>query len=586
MRGLEPAWCQRDLHAPASSRYSLLPLALIACALASAPWLRAFPSAVIAVPLFGAALLSVLAPVFVVGIGVRRLWLSRADRRRCCSSSTSCSSRCASPAGFDDLYTGLVHGPSQMLTFALPLVSPRTLLVAPVALCWLGGAIVGECIGRGWQTVLPYVTLLVAFGLSYAGIGPRRHQLGRRPALRHPARRRRCCSRCCCCAPRRPGWRRTRRRGDPARRPAAAARAGDRRRAVGWWSSLAARRASRSRRRSPGRRGTPARTPPLDRTQPLTPLSFVAGLRPADPTAPGPGAVHGDHRPRPARTTCPSPSVDYYDGDGWSFDADVPPVRRRRPRRRPTPRCARTAAPVTQQYTIGTGALTSTPWMPYLYRPSEGHAARRSTSTRQRHDRARATRCTPARATPCARTSPTTPFSTAEGDRDRRPASAQPSTRSCRPAAVEDRARHAGRPRWRSETGVVERPAPIPFLQAVASDFRTNFGARRRRRRPRRRHAASGASRRIARGVEARRASAPPASAVVHTGGRAARAGGTSFADVLASIRQFRSATPGAVRDADVPRRPHSWACPPGSSPGSGSRRRRAPRRCRPASTR
>src|SRR6266516_6871000 len=54
--------------------YTLLPLSLIACVLASVPWLRAFPANVMAVPLFGAAVLRVLTPVIVVGVGVRRLW--------------------------------------------------------------------------------------------------------------------------------------------------------------------------------------------------------------------------------------------------------------------------------------------------------------------------------------------------------------------------------------------------------------------------------------------------------------------------------------------------------------------------------
>src|SRR4051794_23363338 len=129
--------------------YTLLPLSLIACALASSPWLRAFPSAVLAVPLFGAAVLSVLAPVIVVGIGVRRLWLTAlVDFVLFVFYELLVALR--EPVGFDTLYRGLLHGPSQILSFALPLVSPRTLLVAPVALCWLSGALIGECVARGW----------------------------------------------------------------------------------------------------------------------------------------------------------------------------------------------------------------------------------------------------------------------------------------------------------------------------------------------------------------------------------------------------------------------------------------------------
>ncbi|MFN2563187.1 MAG: hypothetical protein ABR571_18080, partial [Jatrophihabitans sp.] len=148
--------------------YSLLPLSLVACALASAPWLRAFPAAVMSLPLFGAAVLSVLVPLVVVGIGVRALWLSALlDVVLLVFYELLVTLR--EPVGFSGLYTGLVRGPSQILTFALPLVSPRTLLVAPVALCWVAGALLGECVARGWQSVLPYVGLLVTFGLAYAG---------------------------------------------------------------------------------------------------------------------------------------------------------------------------------------------------------------------------------------------------------------------------------------------------------------------------------------------------------------------------------------------------------------------------------
>ncbi len=119
-------------------------------------------------PLFGAVVLSVLAPLVVLGIGVRKLWVSALiDLALFVFYELFVTLR--QPVGFSALYSGFVHGPSQILTFALPLVSPRTLLVAPVALCWLSGALLGECVARGWQSVLPYVGLLVTFGLAYAG---------------------------------------------------------------------------------------------------------------------------------------------------------------------------------------------------------------------------------------------------------------------------------------------------------------------------------------------------------------------------------------------------------------------------------
>ena len=40
----------------------------------------------------------------------------------------------AARARVNDLITGVVHGPAEILSFALPLVSPRTLMVAPMLL--------------------------------------------------------------------------------------------------------------------------------------------------------------------------------------------------------------------------------------------------------------------------------------------------------------------------------------------------------------------------------------------------------------------------------------------------------------------
>ena len=130
--------------------YTLLPLSLVACGLSSSPWLRAFPSSVISVPLFGAALLSILIPFIVVGVGVRPLWLTALiDLVLCTFYELLATLR--DPVAFDHLWNGLVHGPSQILSFALPLVSPRELMVAPVALCWLTGALIGECVARTWR---------------------------------------------------------------------------------------------------------------------------------------------------------------------------------------------------------------------------------------------------------------------------------------------------------------------------------------------------------------------------------------------------------------------------------------------------
>ncbi|MDT4918370.1 MAG: hypothetical protein QOH89_3070 [Pseudonocardiales bacterium] len=343
--------------------YSLLPLSLIACVLASAPWLRAFPSAVISVPLFGAAALSVLTPLIVVGIGVRRLWVSALiDLVLFVFYELLVTLR--EPAGFHSLYVGLVHGPSQILTFALPLVSPRTLLVAPVALCWLSGAIIGECVSRGWQSVLPYMTLLVTFGLSYAGTARavtssadgRRYDTVLAAALLVALLLLRAAQ----------AW--------IAQDESAEMTQPDgilplRGLAIGTVLSVVVGLAAAAAVQSSafdGRPVTPARVPPLDQSRPLTPVSFVAGLRPADPTSTG-DVLFKMSTDRATSNYVSIATVDYYDGDGWSFTRTFRPSGGVIPAET-DPSMRAHGKPVTQQYTIGKGAMTTVPWMPYLSR--------------------------------------------------------------------------------------------------------------------------------------------------------------------------------------------------------------------------
>ena len=118
--------------------YTLLPLTILMGALASAPWLRSFPASVLAVPLIGAAILSVLVPYVSVRLVSARLWVTAlVDLAAFVVYALLVVLR--KPWGFGDLFNGLVHGPSSVLSFALPLVSPRSLLIAPIALCWVAG---------------------------------------------------------------------------------------------------------------------------------------------------------------------------------------------------------------------------------------------------------------------------------------------------------------------------------------------------------------------------------------------------------------------------------------------------------------
>jgi transglutaminase superfamily protein len=514
----------------------LLPLALMACALASAPWLRAFPSALLGVPLFGAALLSVLAPVIVFGIGVRRLWLSAVvDLALFVFYELLVTVR--QPGGFDALWNGLVHGPSQILTYALPLVSPRTLLVAPVALCWLSGAILGECLARAWQTVVPYLTLVVVFGLAYgasaravANSADGRHydtilavvllltMLLLRATQAWVAQ------------------------DDAAEATDSYGVLPLRGLAVGVGLSvavavIAASVVQAGSFNGPARRAE--RTPPIDQGKPLTPLSFIADQRPDNPKAKG--------RPLFSMTTnrsgsnyVPIASVDYYDGEGWSFNRTFRPTGGVIPADE-DPALRSPTAPVTQQYTIDAGALTSTPWMPALYRPAKitGLSVDVDTGSGM---------VVPSRGLRAGDTYSVrsdvavTPFSSLRPGAV--PAGYSPVTLQL-PIGSVKAALATLVNSLTSETQTVSSLG-VAFLQAVTKDFRDNYALTGGPppRASASRSASGSASVSAAPSSSASPKSSASPSASASTSGTVQRAGGTSFADVLASIRQFRSATP------------------------------------------
>lgn len=344
--------------------FAIVPLGLIGTVLASSPWLRAYPAGVLAVPLFGAAVLSVLVPVFTVGIGVRRLWQTALIELVIYVFYTLLAAL-HEPVGFGHLYDGVVHGPAQILSFALPLVSPRTLLVAPVTLCWIAGAVVGECVARSWHSVLPYVTLLITFGLAYAasvrGIASagdgRRYDTLLAGGLLLTLLLMRAAQ----------AWIEQDLDAETAQPDGVLPLRGL---AIGTALSVVVALLVGATVQTSAFSGppvTPARIPPLDRSQPLSPVGFVAGLRPDDPKSAGRAlfTVTLDHRASPYIGIA---DVDSYDGDGWSFSrtfrpsGGVVPVEAD-PGLRPPGRA------ISQQYRIADGALARAPWMPFLYRP-------------------------------------------------------------------------------------------------------------------------------------------------------------------------------------------------------------------------
>lgn len=511
--------------------YTLLPLSLIACVLASLPWLRAFPADVVSVPLFGAAVLSVLAPVVVVGIGVRRLWLSALiDLLLFVFYELIVTLR--EPGGFGDLYTGLVHGPAQILSFALPLVSPRTLLVAPVALCWLCGAVTGECVARGWQTIFPYLTLVATFGLAYGGTArgitssaDGRHydtlfagallfvllllRAGQAWVVQDESAET------------------TEPEGLlPLRGLAVGA-------AVALAVTAVAAGAVQSAAFS-GQPAMPARVPPIDESRPVTPLAFVSGLRPDDPTAPGKPLFQVTLN-RAASNYVAIASVDYYDGDSWSFSRTfrpsggvIPPEAD--PSLRPS------GPPVTQEYQIAGGPMTTVPWMPHLDR------AQRVTGVSVNID-AESGMIVPAGALRAGDDYTVVSAVPRENFVQLRRSALVGTSGSQLDTALPNGLAAPLATLIRSlaqETGV-SSALPVPFLQAVAQQLRTRTSLAGLR------SATASASSGPAAASSAAAPSGSPSprpSSTTASSSAPAHAGGNSFANVLASIRGTRSGTP------------------------------------------
>lgn len=353
-------------------RWLPLPLAVLATGLAGSMWLRAFPAATLAVPLFGAALLSVLLSAALV-------LLSRWPMRWTVPAGLAgylCYTLLVvlrSPFGFASLGNGFLDGPAQLLSFALPLVSPRSLMVWPVALCWLAGLLAAESLTRSRLTLLPYAGWLAVFGAGYAGSS---RAMGADASV--------------------------------ARRADLALAGGlllvlVLLRVVQSWlrqdgSSEAAELTSPDGQNSlPLQRiltgagtavlvvllagylvGTPyfggppnqlKRVPSVIVADPTTPLAYVASLRPADRHDPG-SALFDVSVDRPVPGYFGLASVDYYDGDSWSFTRDFRPSGGIVPADT-DPDLAPALPAVTQDYRIRSQLLTRTPWLPSVFRPQK-----------------------------------------------------------------------------------------------------------------------------------------------------------------------------------------------------------------------
>lgn len=346
--------------------FTLAPLAVLATALAGSLWLRAFPAATLAVPLFGAALLGVLVATAAVRLTRRPMWLTL-PLGLLAFVLYALTLVLRSPLDLAGLASGFVNGPARLLSFALPLVSPRSLMVWPVALCWLAGLLAGESLARSRLTLLPYGCWLVVFGLGYAGssraIGAdaaaaRRIDLAVGAALLLVMTLLRVAQ----------SWLQV---------EAASEAIEDSQNALplqqilaGLGTALVVAVVAGYLASTSIFAGAPTelrRVPAVIRADPTTPLAYVASLRPVSHTDAG-TALFDVSVDRPSPGYLGIASVDYYDGDSWSFTRDFRPSGGVMPADG-DPDLAPAVSEVTQQYRIRSALVADTPWMPSIFRP-------------------------------------------------------------------------------------------------------------------------------------------------------------------------------------------------------------------------
>jgi hypothetical protein len=342
-----------------------LPLCLVASALAATPWLRSFPSSVAGAPLYGAAILSVLVPLVTAAFRPRWLWLGFLVDLVVFALYTLVVVLHDATA-FSALVDGLYHGPSQVLTYALPLVSPRSLMVAPVALTWLAGAVAGECIARRWYTLLPYIGFLVSFGLAYAGTqraagsdldAARIRETILAGLLLVTLLLMRVAQ----------AWVHQDEAAESTQPDGVLPMRGL---VIGTVTTLLIATGASLLVQSnafPKQADAPQRIPSISRSERLTPLSFIASLRPRTQHEP----VHKLFTvmiDKNAPGYFPIANVDFYDGSGWTFDRTFRPSGGVLPDDLDSSLNA--GRTVIQRYVINSPALTRAPWIPVLYRPS------------------------------------------------------------------------------------------------------------------------------------------------------------------------------------------------------------------------
>ena len=222
------------------------------------------------------------------------------------------------PLGFENLARGFIHGPARLLSETLPVNHPRYLLVVPVALCWLVGAITGELLERGRSVGWPSLTPLVGFGLAFAATsGGTGNDVGWAVALfavdgvvlfsRQWLQR---------------GPSPVAADGDRARSPVRPLVYGTGTLIIAGLVCAFAVPAIPALKGAPT---TPTRTPPVTTVEPITPTAEVAELRNTGDLR-GPTTLYTVSVNRSSPGYVSLADLDAYDGDVWSFNGTFQPT--------------------------------------------------------------------------------------------------------------------------------------------------------------------------------------------------------------------------------------------------------------------
>jgi hypothetical protein len=490
----------------------VIPLAVLATALTGAVWLRTFPAGTIAVPIFAAAALSVIVSLVAVRL-TRRPPLVTVPISAISFVVFTLSVVLRDLLGFADLLDGFRRGPSRLISFALPLVTPLSLMVVPVALVWIAGAIAGEVFGRQPDSWIPYPAWLLAFAAGYAatarayasGHSNRGADLGLGLGLLATLALLRVVQ--------------TWLRRDAQETPAGVENALPLRSVTaGLLVTVIALGVAAVAIENAAPAGPPRaiqRQPAVRQAEPITPPAFVASLRPTSRTVKGDElfTVNVDRITSPYLTLA---TVDLYDGDSWSFQRNFRPSGGVVPAE--VDRSLVGSGPtVTQQYRVDSDDLLRAPWLPYLSRPRRVTGEPISVDPSSAMIVPTGTLVVGDRYTVQSEVPSTTFAALPAGWL---PATSPPPVDTQVPAGLRSTLTQVTAA-LADETGVAASPAPA-FLSAVVNDLRTNYSLTD--------PAANGSTGAVP------STSGRPSTSASASAAAGSTSGGTSFAAVLASI--------------------------------------------------